>query len=303
MRPIGRLQDETQARCFGSFLYAQGIDNQVDPGSQGSWEVWVLDDVHVEPAQRMLQEFTQHPDDPRFAAVAQAADQKRKQDPQDQTGTRVRMIDGRTIFYSPPVPLGILTIVLIAISVVVAFLTDLGEKSQFVRPLSITQYPHAADGIHGWLGLPEIRHGQIWRLFTPMFLHFGFLHVFFNMLWLRDLGSMIETRKSSWLLLVLVLVIAGSSNLAQYVVRGPNFGGMSGVVYGLFGYIWMQSKFNPATKLSLEPQTVTLMIAWFFLCLFGLIGHVANTAHAAGLGVGIVWGFLAARRSLAMRRG
>ena len=107
-------------------------------------------------------------------------------------------------------------------------------------------------------GLPEVRRGQVWRLFTPMFLHFDILHILFNMLWLRDLGSMIEARKTSWLLLLLVLVIAGTSNVAQYLVSGPAFGGMSGVVYGLLGYIWMQGRFNPASRLSLQPQTVTV---------------------------------------------
>src|SRR6266404_2871624 len=80
------------------------------------------------------------------------------------------------------------------------------------------------------LSLPEIRHGQIWRLFTPMFIHFNPLHIFFNMLWLRDLGSMIEGRQSSGLLAILVLVIAAGSNLAEYYFgHEPNFGGMSGV--------------------------------------------------------------------------
>jgi len=140
-------------------------------------------------------------------------------------------------------------------------------------------------------------------MFTPMFLHFHILHIFFNMLWLRDLGSMIEARQRSWLLLLLVLGTAGTSNFGQYLVTGPTFGGMSGVVYGLLGYIWMQGKFNPAAKLSLEPQTVLLMIVWFFLCLAGLVGPVANMAHAVGLGVGIAWGFLAARLAVARRRG
>jgi GlpG protein len=302
MRPIGRLPDENQARRFGDFLYAQGIENQVDPDLHGTWEIWVLDDANVETAKQAFEEFSQHPDDPRFVETTRAAAQKRKQDQQAQTGKRTRMIDGRTIFYSPPVSIGILTIILIVISVAVTLLADFGKKNEIVQPLSITEYQFRGNILYGQPGLPEIRHGQIWRLFTPMFLHFGFLHIFFNMLWLRDLGSMIEARKSSWMLLLLVLVIAGTSNLAQYLVSDPVFGGMSGVVYGLLGYIWMQGKFNPASKLSLEPQTVLFMILWFFLCLFGLVGHVANTVHAVGLVIGIAWGFLAAHLSAAARR-
>jgi GlpG protein len=189
---------------------------------------------------------------------------------------------------------------LIVASVAVTLLADFGKKDQFVRPFTITQLQNY---VYGERDLPEIRQGQIWRLFTPMFLHFHILHILFNMLWLRDLGSMVEARKNAWMLLVLVLVIAGVSNLAQYVVDGPAFGGMSGVVYGLLGYVWMQGRFDPASKLSLQPQTVTFMIVWFFLCFTGLVGNVANTVHAVGLSVGIAWGFAAAHLAVARRRG
>jgi GlpG protein len=106
---------------------------------------------------------------------------------------------------------------------------------------------------------------------------------------------MIEARKGSWLLLILVLAIAAVSNVAQYIVGGPAFGGMSGVVYGLLGYVWMQGKFRPSSGLALHTQTVTMMIIWFFLCLSGMMGPIANTAHAVGAVVGIAWGFLTAR--------
>ncbi len=303
MRPIGRLPEESQGKRFGDFLYGEGIENQVDQSRQGDWEIWVLDDENVETAQTLFHEFVAHPDAPRFTKAARAMAQKRQHDQQAQVGQRNRMIDARTIFYTPPVPIGVLTIILIVISVAVTILTNFGAKDRFVQPLSVTEYEEHAQYLHWRSGLPEIRHGEIWRLFTPMFLHFHILHIFFNMLWLRDLGSMIEARKSTWLLLLLVLVIAGTSNVAQYLVSGPTFGGMSGVVYGLLGYIWMQGKFDPASKLSLEPQTVLFMIAWFFLCLFDLVGNVANTVHAVGLGVGITWGFVAARLSVALRRG
>jgi GlpG protein len=315
MRSIGHLQDESQARRFSDFLYSQGIESQVEgppspkataggsePETPGRWEIWVVDDENVERAGQMLEQFVRNPDDPRFAKVARVAARRRQQDHKARVGKRTRTIDGRMILYSPPVSMGILTIILIVISVAVTLLTDFGRRGPLAHALRISQYSYSGEG-YGPPPLPEIRHGQIWRLFTPMFLHFGLLHIFFNMLWLRDLGSMVEARKSPWMLLLLVLVIAGVSNVAQYFVSGPGFGGMSGVVYGLLGYIWMQGRFNPASRLSLEPQTVTFMIVWFFVCLFGLVGNIANTVHAVGLILGIVWGFLAARLATGLRRG
>jgi len=93
----------------------------------------------------------------------------------------------------------------------------------------------------------------------------------------------------------LVLVIAAVSNVAQFRASGPNFGGMSGVVYGLLGYVWMQAHFNPGSQFTLQKQTVVLMIVWFFLCLSGVMGPIANTAHGVGAGVGILWGIISAK--------
>jgi len=302
MRSIGHWQDETQAKCFGDFLHGEGIENLVDQNLQGHWDIWVLDDENLEPARALFAQFQRSPGDPRFAAASRAA-AKRQEEQKAPVGKRARVIDGRLLFYVPPVPVGALSIVLIVASIAVAFLTNFGEKDRLVQLLSITQYQLESGFLHWRSWLPEVRHGEIWRLFTPVFLHFGMLHVLFNMLWLRDLGSMIEARQGPWTLLLLVLVLAGASNVAQYGIDGPQFGGMSGVVFGLLGYIWMQGRFNPASQLSLQPQTVTLMIVWFFVCLSGLVGSIANTAHAVGFGVGIAWGFLAARRSVALRRG
>src|SRR5205814_316092 len=101
-----------------------------------------------------------------------------------------------------------LTFVLIAISVVVFILSKFGRETQPIMSLFIEDFSLGAD----WT-LPEIRHGQIWRLITPIFIHFSVWHIFFNMLWLRDLGSMIESRQSLWHLAVMVLVISVCSNL------------------------------------------------------------------------------------------
>jgi GlpG protein len=302
MRLIGHLEDEIHTRRFTDYLYSRGIETHTDPVKNGRWQIWVVEDTNVEAATSLLAQFRQSPDDPAFVEAAKVAGQIKQRAQAAQTPKRAGVVDARTLFYSPPVPVGILSIILILICVIVAAVTELGKNDRFVQPLAISQYQNKGKYIYWDNSLPEVRHGQLWRLVTPMFLHFGILHLLFNMLWLRDLGSMIEARKGAWMLLVLVLVIAAVSNVAQYLYKGPDFGGMSGVVYGLLGYIWMQSRFNPASGLSLLPQTVTMMIIWFFVCLTGMVGPIANTVHAVGFGLGIAWGFLEAQVAVALRR-
>jgi len=295
MRLIGQLENETQAQRFGDFLYGEGIEIHVEKNTRGDYELWVLNEDKIDAAATLFEAFSEDPDAPRFAEAAHEGAKQKRRDQKQEIPKRARIVDGRTLFYKPPVAYGVLTIALIVISVAVTLLTAMGANERPTALLSITHYAREGGYVVWDGGLPEVRHGQIWRLFTPMFLHFGIMHILFNMLWLRDLGSMIEARKSPWLLLVLVLAIAAVSNVAQYLVSGPTFGGMSGVVYGLLGYVWMQGKFNPASGLALQRQTVTLMIIWFFLCLSGFMGNIANTAHAVGAIVGIAWGYLAAR--------
>jgi GlpG protein len=67
---------------------------------------------------------------------------------------------------------------------------------------------------------------------------------------------------------------------------------MSGVVYGLFGYVWMRGHFDSASGYFLSRQDVIWMMLWLLVCCTGVIGPVANTAHAVGLLVGAGWGFL-----------
>jgi GlpG protein len=189
---------------------------------------------------------------------------------------------------------GPLTFALIALCVVVFIFSKFASDLEAIRVLFISE--HSLGHRDFTSMLPEVRRGQIWRLFTPAFIHLGFLHILFNMLWLRDLGSMIEGRQGSLQLAVLVLVLAGCSDFGQYYVSGPIFGGMSGVVYGLLGYIWIRGKFDPGSGLFLHPSTVNMMLIWFVLCFTGFLGPVANTAHAVGLVLGIAWGYLASLR-------
>ena len=174
-----------------------------------------------------------------------------------------------------------LTAILIALSVGVAVLSKFGSDFQFLHFLFISEYRQ---------GLSEISEGQLWRLFTPIIIHFGIIHIAFNMIWLYQLGSAIEQRQSIKRMAVLVIIISLLSNLAQFYWSGPSFGGMSGVVYGLLAYIWVQGKFNPRAGIGLEQNIAIMMLVWFVICWMGLVGNIANMAHTIGLICGAILG-------------
>ena len=177
------------------------------------------------------------------------------------------------------------TLALVGISIAIYLLMVLGWQDSVVPPLLISEYIRPS--------LPEIFSGQIWRLFTPMFLHFGIFHIVFNMLWTLEFGRLIESRQGAVALIVISLSISLASNLSQYFVSGPIFGGMSGVIYGYFGYVWVQSLTNPGFGIRLNPTIVKLLLGWFIICWSGLLEKffgisIANTAHTAGLLSGMV---------------
>jgi GlpG protein len=294
MRLIGHLAEEKAARTFADFLYVQKIESHVEFEKADGWGIWINDEDKLEEAAQLLTAFRANPADPKYRAEAKSAAELRAEAEKDEAKWRKKLSDRRHLLQ----PLrdhgfGPLTLGLMAISIVVFFLSKFGNDPRPAIGLFITEF-----NAHGPLGrvLPEVMHGQVWRLVTPIFVHFDPLHILFNMLWLRDLGSMIEGRQSSWQLALLVGVIAAGSNLGQFLIAGPVFGGMSGVVYGLLGYIWMRGKFDPGSGLYVHPSTVTMMIIWFFACFTPLIPHVANGAHAVGLVMGIAWGYLSSLR-------
>lgn len=283
MRQIGHLENEAAARTFSDLLYVQGIKNLIEPEKDQGWVIWIHAEEELERARQLLASFRTNPADPKFQTEAQAAARLREQEEKGEAAYRKKIKSRRNLFGSMTAyGFGPLTFVLIGISVYVFIRSKFGREVEPLYGLLFSKYR---------TGMPEIREGEIWRLVTPMFIHFHPLHIFFNMLWLRDLGSMIEGRQSTWLFAILVFVIAAVSNLAQYLTGGPIFGGMSGVVYGLFGYVWIRGKFDPGSGLFLHPSTVTMMIIWFFVCLTGIL-PIANTAHGVGLGIGIAWGYL-----------
>ncbi|WP_347331296.1 rhomboid family intramembrane serine protease [Marinimicrobium locisalis] len=143
--------------------------------------------------------------------------------------------------------------------------------------------------------------GEFWRLLTPSFLHFGLFHILFNGLWIWELGRRLEAVLGAWHYLLFVLVTAVAANVAQFVAGPSVFGGMSGVVYALIGYLWMRQRFSPHPMLAIPPGIIGFMLVWLVICLTGVVdkfisGSVANGAHVGGLLAGMAWGILSSGR-------
>lgn len=188
------------------------------------------------------------------------------------------------------IPRSPLSFLVIALSVAVALYSGLGSSISRLHLLFISD-----PGSQGW---QDILNGQVWRLITPIFIHFGLLHIFFNCMWIWDLGRAVEWTEGSRFYGVFILLTGVASNIAQYALTGsPGFGGLSGVLYALFGYVWINGRFSPAARIMLHQSTVVSMLIWFVLCWTGLMGPIANWAHTAGLVIGAAWGYAKSRMS------
>jgi len=295
MRLIGHITTEPGARVFGDYLLVSGIENTVEEDPPGGWGIWVSDEDKLDAARGLLGEFKARPDDPRFHDKSTEASAVRAQKVQEQEHWEKRVKGRRTLFRQTLVyGIGPLTLVLIVVSVVAYVLMRVASGQEWLQWFLIST--------SGDMSLPEIRHGQIWRLVTPIFVHYTILHILFNMLWLKDLGSMIETRLGTVYLAFLVLALAVGSNLAQFYIGGIfNFGGMSGVVYGLLGYVWIRGRLDPASGFFLHPTTMIIMLVWFGAAFTGVLGNIANWAHAGGLVMGLGIGYMDAQRGQGLR--
>ncbi len=294
MREIGILRDEAEARRFCDFLTSRDIENRIEKEPDGTCSIWVISEDDMKEAETSFAHFLVEPDAEEFLAAADEADFLRFRDKQFRDSPPYHVDVRKELFRRRPSSQGSLTIFLIIISVGIALFSGLGKNYQMLRKFFITDIVQEGIYFYWDKGLPEISRGEIWRLVTPAFIHFGFMHLLFNMLWLKDLGSMLEHKKGPWFLGLFILFTAVAGNLAQYFMSGPNFGGMSAAVYGLLGYAWMKGKHDAGSGVYLNRFTVHLMVGWYFLCLTGLMGNVANAGHTAGLLVGSIWGYLSA---------
>ena len=133
--------------------------------------------------------------------------------------------------------------------------------------------------------------GEIWRFVTPAFLHFGILHFVFNSLWMWDLGRRVELLIGRKNYILFFIVTAAISNFAQYRWAADSlFGGMSGVVYALIGFIFVSHRLAPNQLTAVPTSVLGFMLFWLVLCMTGVVDFLAGggVANAAHLGLSLI---------------
>jgi GlpG protein len=266
------INDLQLAQMLVDYLQAQHINCQLQV-SEMSVSIWLLDDKQSTAAEQEVQRFIREPHHARYREAAWQ---------QEKTSSWHAVTDSGLVteLMLQAQPLMLIVTVLIAS----VFLLD--WLSVPVESLLSFEWP--------W------QHGQVWRLVTPVLLHFSVLHLLFNLAWWWYLGGRIEQQFGAGKLAVLLFSSALIPNVLQAMVSGSSFGGLSGVTYGLLGYLWLrQRQLENQALVAVSDGLFIFMLVWLAIGFTPLLGfNTANLAHLGGLVVGLIQGWRDSRKTI-----
>lgn len=265
------FSDPQPAHLLVSYLNSQQVKaSHVTVEGPHTHGVSVNDPAQLELARRLTEEFVRNPADPKYQQAAWSNGRPGAV----QRGALLGNIQRFSLRQNP------VTLTVLGLCVLVYLLSVFSGFVPVLQVMLLTPLAQLADS-HQW-----------WRVVTPALIHFSALHLVFNVLWWWTLGSRIERIFGSSMLLLLFFSSAVISNLAQLVMSGPQFGGLSGVVYAVLGFVWWCGWLRPSWGLHLPPAMVGFMLIWMLLGFADVLWvSMANTAHLMGLvsGCGAAW--------------
>lgn len=154
---------------------------------------------------------------------------------------------------------------------------------------------------HLGIGSPnDIWNGRYYFLVTAIFNHVAWWHLLFNMMWLVQLGRVLETTLKPWQYALFMLCAAIVSSCSEMML-GNDGVGMSGVVYAMFGLLWAGRGAYASWNSVATRQNFNYFVGWGLLCVvltYTNIMPIGNGAHGGGFlfGLCIGWLFFAPRR-------
>ncbi len=157
-----------------------------------------------------------------------------------------------------------------------------GGMLSFLSPGNRALYQLGMTGGAAW-GL-----GWWWTLLTANYLHGGLLHIFFNMMWVRNLGPAATDIYGPARTFVLFNISGAAGFYVSNVMSGAPTIGASGGIFGLLAALIVYGRRRGNSMMSAQLWQWALILGFFGFIMPG----VNNWAHAGGFAGGWVAGQL-----------
>lgn len=174
--------------------------------------------------------------------------------------------------------------VLIAINVMIFAVTvaQAGSLSDNDRALLFQQWA---------LSPSEVASGAWWRLFTSGFLHFGPIHLAFNMIALWVIGRDLEQvlGRTRFLMVYLVSLLGGGLVVFLFASQNSLTAGASGAVFGLMGglaVVLLRMRRSPGPALTIILLNVIIS---FVVPGISILGHLGGLVFGAAVTAGLFY--------------
>lgn len=264
LQPLVSITQHNIALLFANYLSSIGIGSAV---IQENGQFVVQCDVdHIHQAKVLFDEFIQNPYDKKYQQAAWSSGETTQVSAH--APSLVSSFKQQFLAHAGPVTLVVFVLCWLAfLGSLLGWQGEIFSQLHFFNQLTSEQL-----------------FSEPWRLLGPAFFHFSWLHIVFNTMWWWQLGGNIERVMGKGELVQLFLVSALLSNLGQFIASGPNFGGLSGVVYAVVGYVWWAGWLAPNKGLYLSKSIIGFLLFWLLLGFADALPvNMANTAHVLGL--------------------
>jgi rhomboid protease GluP len=130
-----------------------------------------------------------------------------------------------------------------------------------------------------------VAQGEIWRLFTAMFLHIGVLHLLSNLYALHSLGPLVEGYFGHRRFLVIYLLGGLFGSVASYVFSDAPSAGASGAIFALIGALTLYFfRYRDYFGARGQQMVQNMLLVIIVNLLFGFsVPFIDNWGHIGGL--------------------
>lgn len=265
MIELGSINNPRAAQGFIDYIKSQGLHGELR-SSDGHTVIICITSEHFHQAHPLWQEFVVNPNHPRYQDASWQVGST--ESPLTYQGQSLKLKERfKALSWLNQ------TVTLVCVGVYIAFLLG---------------------GFEAIYGVLQFNPNQPLTWLTPAIVHFSAVHLIFNIIWWISLGNGIEKLTGKSTLVGLFLVTALFSHWGEFLTVGPNFGGLSGVVYGLLGYSWIYRALNPKQPSLVSNAIIGFMLIWLILGFAEMLPvGMANWAHLGGLLSGMAYAFTA----------